>query len=101
MSRVQELFKVGESIGHRLELIYTNSGKEPRNVGELTEFNPQFGAIQDYREYTEKIKEQLVYICQNVDDYNRVWNGTKRDYYFALTKFIQSIPKENKKNPIK
>lgn len=98
MSRVQELFKVGESIGHRLEFIYTSSGKEPRDITGDTEFNPQLRPIQEYTEYTEKIKEQLVYICQNVDDYNRVWNGTMRDYYFALTKFIQSIPKETKKS---
>ena len=98
MSRVQELFKVSESIGRRLELIYSNSGKESGSIRNDIEFNPQLGAIQEYTEYTEKIKEQLVYICQNVDDYNRVWNGTMRDYYFALTKFIQAIPKETKSN---
>jgi hypothetical protein len=96
MSRVQELFKVGESIGRRLELIYTNSGKELGSIESDAGFNPQLRAIQEYNEYTEKIKDQLVYVCQNVDDYNRVWNGTMRDYYFALTKFIQSIPKEKK-----
>ena len=97
MSIFSQLFKVSESIGSKLKLIYTNSGKEPRDIGGDVEFNPQQRPIQEYTEYTEKIKEQLVYICQNVDDYNRVWNGTMRDYYFALTKFIQSIPKDNKK----
>jgi len=97
VSIFSQLFKVSESIGRRLELIYTNSGKEPRSLENDVEFNPQLRPIQEYTEYTEKIKEQLVYICQNVDDYNRVWNGTMRDYYFALTKFIQSIPKETKK----
>lgn len=96
MSRVQELFKVSESIGRRLELIHNNSGKELKDAGRDTGFDPQLGAIKEYTEYTEKIKEQLVYICQNVDDYNRVWSGTMRDYYFALTKYIQKIPKETK-----
>jgi len=92
MSRVSEIFGICEHIGNQLESIYRASGKEYQDTGRDVEFNPQRRAIEEYREYNEKIKDQLNYICENVDEYNRVWNGTMRDYYFALSKFIQKIP---------
>ena len=100
MSRVQELFEVGKAIGSRLERIDKSFGAERTDIKRDVEFNPLIGHLQEYYEYTENIKKQLIYICKNVDDYNKVWNGTMRDYYFALTKYLQEIPKETKKESI-
>lgn len=100
MSRVQELFEVGKAIGDRLERIDQTFGANVNNSKSDAGFNPLLSHLEEYYTYTENISKQLIYICKNVDDYNKVWNGTMRDYYFALTKFLQEIPKETKKESI-
>jgi hypothetical protein len=91
-----QFFKVGELIGRRLQRIIEDSGKSPDHIANDIGFDSRKNPIEEFWKYARQIESQFEYICQNVDDYNRVWNGTMRDYYFALTKFIQSIPKETK-----
>ena len=64
--------------------------------GSNKSFSCKVHPLQEYKEFVEQMDDQVIYISENVSEYEKIKNGTLAEYFFAISKFLLKHQKPEK-----